>query len=417
MKIRLWKGYHSESLRGLLAQTWANDELLILTPPFLKDLDFVCQLPAGEIEFCGEWAGLEIERESFESREYPVAPVLGVFTTGTVSGLPRLVLYSKANIESSLDAILALFDRSRIESVFCYPQPFHTFGLILGYALPLLRGFELVTGTGKYSKSFHELRASLKTEGLLTLGTPTHFHDLLQYVQDERCELAHSYTAIVGGAKVTTTLWRQLRDVLHISQPSIGYGATEASPGITHLPPGREPLEDGEVGFPFPHLAVQMHAGRGLEFSGASLCTAMIQNGRLEFPTSVMISDDVRQRADGRLVYHGRTELILNRGGQKYSLEHIEEIVRSRLALDVVCVSLPDDRLGEDLGVLLRAHSGDESRAEFERVHEMVCQAFDSKFDLANFVGVPDFPMNENSKVDRRSGAELCLRLRNRGEA
>ena len=143
----------------------------------------------------------------------------------------------------------------------------------------------------------------------------------------------------------------------------------------------------------------------------------MIQKGVLEFPRSVLISDDVRRRGDGRLVYHGRTELILNRGGQKYSLEHIEEIVRSRLDLEVLCVSLPDGRLGEDLGVLLRSASTDESRAEFERVHEMVCQAFDSKFDLANFVRVPEFPMNENSKIDRRGGTELCLRLRDRGES
>ncbi|MBI3556417.1 MAG: AMP-binding protein, partial [Deltaproteobacteria bacterium] len=323
MKIRLWKGYHSQGLRSLLAQTWSassNDEMLIACPPFLKDLDFVRQLPAGEIEFCGEWAGLEIERKAGESRSYAEPPVLGVFTSGTVSGVARLVLYSRANIESSLDAILALFERSRIETVFCYPQPFHTFGLILGYALPMLRDFQLVTGQGRYSRSFHELRAAQRNERLLTLGTPTHFHDLLSYVREAGIELAPSYSSIVGGAMVSVAQWRAIRDFLHVQAPSIGYGATEASPGVSHLPPGREPLEDGEIGFAFPHLSVALHAGRGLEFSGRSLCLAMIQDGRLEFPKSVLLTDDVRQRDDGRLVYQGRTELILNRGGQKYSL-------------------------------------------------------------------------------------------------
>ncbi len=412
MKIRLWKGYHSEALRGLLRQTWQNDELLILVPPFLKELDFVCQLPPGEIEFCGEWAGLEIERASDETRSFPVAPVLGVFTSGTVSGVPRLVLYSKENIASSVDAILALFDESRIQSVFCYPQPFHTFGLILGYVLPMLRGFELLTGVGRYSRSFHELRAGLRTPGLLTLGTPTHFHDLLAHVRGAGRELAPSYSSIIGGARVSVTLWRQLRDTLHIEQPSIGYGATEASPGITHLPPGREPLEDGELGFVFPHLSVQLRAGRGLEFSGRSLCLAVIQNGKLEFPSTVLLSDDIRRRADDVLIYHGRTELILNRGGQKFSLEHIEEVVRRNLDVEIVCVSLPDIRLGEDLGVLVRTSSLEDASAQRARIHEAVCSAFDSKFDVANFVDVAEFPLLENAKVDRRMGIELCLSQR-----
>ncbi len=51
-------------------------------------------------------------------------PVLGVFTSGTMSASPRLVLYTNANLRASLEGIYSPLDHSRIEHVFCYPQAF-----------------------------------------------------------------------------------------------------------------------------------------------------------------------------------------------------------------------------------------------------------------------------------------------------
>lgn len=410
MKIRLFKGYHGCALRGLIEQAWEKDELLVICPPYLRDMEFIRLLPAGAIECFGDWG---VEKPSRDPRErapdYPSPPVLGVFTSGTVSGAPRLVLYSKKNVESSLESILSVFDRSRITALFCYPQPFHTFGLTLGYLLAKLHGYRLVTGEGKYSASFHEARVAIRDDGLLTLGTPTHFHDLIQHVRERGLELAPSYSSITGGARVSVALWRAIRDELHVEAPSIGYGATEAAPGIAHHPPGLEPLEDGEIGYALGQLAVRLHSGRGVEFWGPSMCMAMIEAGKLVFPSSILISDDVRRREDGMLVYHGRTELILNRGGRKFSLERMEELVHQRLGGEVVCLSVPDDRLGEDLGVLVRAPR-DSSLLLRERVHAWLCSEFEAKFDIAKFVEVPELPVNDNAKLDRRHGLELVLR-------
>ena len=415
MIIRLWKGYHSPSLEGLVQKSWEEGALLILCPPLLKDFQFIPLLPEGDIEFWGDWDLLEKERAAVlkpSAKDYPEQPVLGVFSSGTVSGDPRLILYSKKNIEISLDSILSVFDRNRIRKVFCYPQAFHTFGLLLGYVLSYLNKFELITAFGRYSTQAHQLRIAADSEDLMTLGTPTHLRDLIQFAESQSHKALKSYTCILGGAAVSVDLWKQLRSEIGIQAPSIGYGATEASPGITHLAPGHEPLEDGEIGYPLRHLNVRIEPGRGIEVRGESVCLAIIQGGQVEFPDRLLIEDWIEARKEGVLLYRGRHGLILNRGGEKFPLELMEQRIQNALKLEVLCMAVPHSRLGEDLAVLLKsAEKGDGNRS---RIREYLQQQWGIGFSLDHFVGVDELPMNSSSKVDRKKAVEMVLQ-RERG--
>src|SRR5687768_14209246 len=110
--MKIADGFHSKFLLEAVARAWKTGETLIVRPPHIKSFE----VP----EVVKKWKPSE-------------QPILGVFTSGTVNGTPKLVFYSKTNIESSLTSIRSLFDVKRIEKIFCYPQPTHTFGLILGY--------------------------------------------------------------------------------------------------------------------------------------------------------------------------------------------------------------------------------------------------------------------------------------------
>ena len=412
VKVVLWKGYHAEGTLDLVRRCWEDERLLILCPPPLADFRFLDDLGAEEVELAGNWpTSPSLRRDSGSGKALlvpeggPGGAALGLFTTGTTRETPKLVLYSKRNVESCLDGILSFFDTSRIRSVFCYPQPSHTFGLCLGYMLCLLRGYRLLTGIGKYSRSFHELRASIEDESLLTLGTPTHFQDLLTYVQEEKRHLAPSYSAIIGGAAVKASLWRDVQEKLHIESPSIGYGATEACPGVTHLPPGREPREDGEIGFPLPHLQVSLRPD-GLEFTGASVCLATLCEGKLEFPKKLSLADRVRKRGDGVLVFEGRNGLCLNRGGEKFSLEQLESFLKERMGLESICVPLPDARLGEELGIVAQASA---LAASPSQVIEALHSGFGRRFSPGNVLFIGQLPRNESAKVDRGRCRELLF--------
>lgn len=429
--IRIWRGHHGPEFANLLASSWEEDGLLIVCPPSFdcspsprarERFRFLNALPKGPIRLEGDWREDERQRleawiaEAASIRPRPIAaserPVLGVFTSGTGSGRPRCVLYSKANVSSSVRAILSVFEPGRIRSVFCYPQPFHCFGLVLGYCLPLLHSLERIAPPGRYGPESHGLWLKTVGDGTLTLGTPTHFHDLLGHAARERERGAGrpgpSYSAIVGGARVSRDLWLRIREELAIEMPSIGYGATEAAPGVLHHPPGREPIEDGEIGFVLPEVRVELRPGKGLEFDGPNRCLAVIDEGTTSFPRRILLSDDVRRREDGMHVCHGRTELILNRGGRKFALEAMEEAIRRELSLEVLCVGLPDPRLGEELGILLRTSARCEQARE--RIFALLRNIFHSRFDPTRFTTVDDFPVNENFKPDRRAGALLLER-------
>lgn len=370
--MNVWRGHHGDDLAARVTRAWDRNELLVLCPPALKDFSF---------------------------RKVPLDSdhVLGVFTSGTLSATPRLVLYTKANILASLDAVFGLFDRHRIEHVFCYPQAFHTFGLTLGYVAAHVHGWRLHTPIGKYSAASHAQRLALREDRVLTLGTPTHFFDLARIARDTG--IAPSYSCIIGGASVSRELWRSVRDDLRIEAPSVGYGCTEASPAITHLAPGLEPAMDGDVGAPLGNLDARL-VKDGVEISGPSLCSAIIQNGALARPRSLVIRDRLVEQ-NGRWRYEGRLDLTLNRGGQKFSLEAIERELRARLATDVVACSVRDARLGEDLGLMIQS----DSPALVVTASSVLRDEFGLRLNPERARLAREFPLNECSKLDRRAVA------------
>ncbi len=409
MRFLLHPGSHSAETRSLVHHAWTEGECLILCPPRVKDFSFMEALPSGEIEILGDWETRKssVREAALKHRNpiaYPDVPRFGVFSSGTTSGDPKLVLYSKNNIETSLAGIMSLFDETRITSVFSYPQPSHTFGLVLGYLLTEIYKLQLHTGEGKYSTEFHKLRSEIKAPNLLTLGTPTHFRDLISFLNKNELSLAPSYSAIVGGAPVTRTLWNELKNTLHIEAPSIGYGATEASPGITHLPPGIEPVEDSEIGYPLPDTTVAPSL-EGLTFKGPGLGFAVIQKRNITFPTSGRLSDRIEARSDERLVYCGRLEACLNRGGEKFSLEHIEMVLRERFGAETLCVSLPHPRLGEELGVLVK--TSELSAPTIEQFQTALFEVFHNRFAEANWKALDSLPSSETGKPDRLAAIKI----------
>ena len=402
MKITLWKGYHGARLAQLVAQAWDQQELLILCPPLLKDFSFLRAMPPGPTVFQGDWPAKPVVVRA--GAALPFTPTLGVFTSGTLSASPRLVLYSKRNVTVALDAVFDLFDQP-IEHVFCYPQAFHTFGLTLGYVAAHRYGWRLHTPHGKYSRTSHADRLNLREARVLTLGTPTHFHDLLEVVK-EGATLAPSYACIMGGAGVSKKLWQQTRDLLKIASPSIGYGCTEAAPGITHLPPGSQPTSDNEIGLPLPSLKSEI-TGEGVSIEGPSLCEAIVQNGKIEFPRKLIIRDRVRLLENGHWAYDGRLDLLLNRGGQKFSLESIENRLRESLGASVIAVAVRDDRLGEDLGLVV-CLDGDQENYKFA-AQDVLARDFALRVSSGRLKFIGDFPLNESAKLDRRALSSLFV--------
>ena len=377
MTIDVRSSPHSRALHEAVRETWSNeDRLLVITAPNSNLLT-------------NSYVSL------LEGAAWPEKPLFGVFTSGTVSGRPRLVIYSRRNIESALEAVVGVFDRKRITSIFGYPQPFHTFGLTLGYLLAESLKVPLHFHEGKYSQESHATRARITDPGLLTLGTPAHFYDLIR----SGVKLAPSYSAIIGGASVDPQLWKDVRDRALIEAPSIGYGCTEASPAITHLAPGVEPRVAGEIGFPLKNLHSHSLTGKGVEISGDSLCLAIIDQDKITFPKSLTIADDIHIRSDASWIFKGRLDLIINRGGVKIALEDVERVVKENLGITSIAFPIPSERLGQELGLAVLSH--------VEEAQELVRKLFNTK---PSVIHIQDFPLSPSGKIDRQRVAEMVTR-------
>jgi acyl-CoA synthetase (AMP-forming)/AMP-acid ligase II len=377
-------------------------------------LAFVAALPSAEVLPVGTWsevettallAALNKKRQAATWNDLPNEPVLGVFTSGTTSNTQRLVLYSKANVRASQEAIFALFDAERCKRIFCYPQPYHVFGLMLGYVLAELKSCELFFCEGAYGKAAHDLWLKNQEERTLTLATPTHLLDLLEHVERGGHRPRPTYSAIIGGTAVDARIWNLARDQLLIEQPSIGYGCTEASPGVSHLPPGVEPRGDGDLGYRLPHLHTSI-TSEGVSIFGPSVAMAMIEAGQMTLLKDFVIRDVITEAADGRLSYGARHDLVLNRGGEKFQLERIETVIREEHALQTICVPLPHPRLGEELGIVVESKIGAQ---DLRPVFSTLKAHFNRGFDLDAVMFVEVLPLNANAKVDRRAAAQLFL--------
>ncbi|MBC7741748.1 MAG: acyl--CoA ligase [Bdellovibrionaceae bacterium] len=369
-KYKVYQGYHHEELYELLKKYWAEGTPLIIQPPHLKNIQLL------------------------ENVELPPSTAVGIYTSGTLTGQPRLVLYSKKNIETSLAAIRGLFNLKKIDQIFCYPQPTHTFGLTLGYLQSILFNLPIRFHPGPYSTKAHEMWYEQLTPGTLTLGTPTHFIDLIHFVKKNSLNMKKSYSAIIGGAPVTQRLWHELQSKLGIAAPSIGYGSTEASPGLTHLAPGVVPQCDSDIGEILANVKIFDKNEDGFYFSGPNLCLAIVDERGLVVPEKVQIKDNLILCAQGHFVFNGRSDLTINRGGLKLSPEMIESRLQSELDLKVVCVAFYNERLGEDIGLVA------EPRADQSAIQNLLKNEFSIQLPPENIL-LRSIPYNANLKIDR----------------
>ncbi len=380
MKARLWQDYHQPTLVDEITRAWNEQALLVLVPPSLKNLS-------------------AFEPFLNETHLFPEPPQFGIFTSGTVGH--KLIFYSRRNIEANLRGISSFFDNDRIDLIYSYPQPFHVFGLVLGYLYAHLYKKKLVAPAGPYSSAAHEHWLNTVDAGTLTLGTPTHFKDLINFVTATGAPPRASYSAILGGAPVTRESWLGVREALFIEAPSIGYGASELSPGATHLGPGMVPSEDFEIGRALPNLTLEIHPGRGMRVQGENVCLGLVENGQLIHPTEIWLPDEVKELSPGRLVFCNRTDLLLNRGGEKFYLEQIDQLLKSRLNVEGVSVGVPHARLGEELGLVLLKLKG--RAVTKEAIYDCLRQEYARDFDQGLCLFVDELPKSANAKVDRRA--------------
>ena len=346
------------------------------------------------------------------------------YTSGT-TGFPKGVMLTHSNILNNGMAIGAnqlLGPQDRI----CLPVPlFHCFGCVLGVLAAVPHGSTLVV-----LEEFNPLLAmtAVDAEQCTALyGVPTMFIAILEHSMFSRFDYSSLRTGIMAGSPCPIAVMRQVIQDMNMSQITICYGLTEASPVITQTRVDDDIQKRVEtVGRPLPHVEVKVvdseterevapgetgevccrgyNVMRGYYNNEQATSEAIDQDGWLH------TGDLGQMDQDGYLAITGRLKDMIIRGGENIYPREIEEFLYSMEGVyDVQVVGKPSRKYGEEVAAFIIPKEGGDIQPEDVKDF---CRGRLSRYKIPKHIAFVDgFDMTASGKVQKYKLKEEAARI------
>lgn len=228
-------------------------------------------------------------------------------SSGT-TGTPRWIAVPERGVLSVLESHLP---RLAIDggSALCILPWHHAFGLVLGLLPALLRARRIVTAAEppRDAAAIVALAAAQAVSHLSMVPLTAH---RLVATADGMAMLRGLQGGLVGGAPIDAALAAHLT----MTRLRVGYGQTEASPGIMLGQPGE--FSAGFIGRPVG-CDVRIDSDGVLAFRGLNVCS-----GIWEERTMQALDPDRWQRTDDLVGLHGDAYLFLARASMSFKLSN-----------------------------------------------------------------------------------------------
>ena len=295
------------------------------------------------------------------------------YTSGT-TGFPKGVMLTHYNIGNNGFWIGENQHFTHNDRV-CIPVPlFHCFGCVLGVlaavshaaTMVLLETFDPV-----------DVMASVEEERCTALyGVPTMFIAALQHKLFKKFDFSSLRTGIMAGSPCPIEVMRQVIDQMNMSEITICYGLTEASPVITQTRPDDDiRLRVESVGRAMQGIEVRIvdpDTGKilGPGEQGEVCCRGYnVMKGYYNMPEATAEAIDTDgwlhsgdlgvMDEDGYLAITGRHKDMIIRGGENIYPREIEEyLYRMEGIADVQVAGVPSPKYGEEVGAFVILKEG-----------------------------------------------------------
>jgi acyl-[acyl-carrier-protein]-phospholipid O-acyltransferase/long-chain-fatty-acid--[acyl-carrier-protein] ligase len=292
-----------------------------------------------------------------------------LFTSGS-EGAPKGVALSHRNMLANAAQAAARIDFGRTDKVFNVLPMFHSFGLTVGFTLPLISGVPIYL----YPSPLHYRIVPELVYGsnaTILFGTDTF---LAGYARPAHAYDFRSIRYVVAGAEpvkqATRDLWMEKFGVRILE----GYGVTEASPVLALNTPMFNRF--GSVGRLMPGVEHRLEPVPGVEDGGRLLVrgpNVMMGYLKIDKPGVVQptengwhdTGDIVTIDAQGYVTIKGRAKRFAKVGGEMVSLAAIEQLAAELWpdALSAAATEV-DPRKGER--IILVTQRKDATRADFQ---------------------------------------------------
>ena len=396
--------------------------------PFLHNVIFIGdENPQGMLRY--DWLlarSVDVSEERLDQHQQTqdLDDVINMQYTSGTTGFPKGVMLTHRNIVNNgywLAEGIALTPRDKL----CLPVPlFHCFGCVIGVLGAYTHAAALVP-----LESFDPLRALQYVEGercTAIYGVPTMFLAELEQLDLRTFDLSTLRTGIMAGSLCPEPLMRKAMERMNLTELTIAYGLTEASPGITLTPRddsvelrtqtvGRvmaeielkilDPATGGECepGQPGELCCRGYNVMKGYYNNAKATTEAVDSEGWLH------TGDQASLDREGYVRITGRIKDLIIRGGENIAPKEIEDLLRQHPKIaDVYVYSVPDERLGEEVAAAVRLNPGEQSSVEEIR---SFCEGRIARFKIPRSIRFVDsFPMTASGKVQKFKLREMHVR-------
>ncbi len=334
------------------------------------------------------------------------------YTSGT-TGFPKGVMLTHYNVVNNGKCIGDRMDLSTADRMMIQVPMFHCFGMVLAMTASMTHGVAL------YPLPYYSPKPALKciNDEKITAfhGVPTMFIALLEHEDFAKTDFSNIRTGIMAGSPCPISVMRDVIDKMNMSEITIVYGQTEASPGCT-MSSTDDPIEVrvGTVGRALPEIEckiVNPETGEECEDEVTGEFVARgynIMKGYYKVPkaTAAAIDKDgwlhtgdlACRTKEGNYRITGRLKDMIIRGGENIYPKEIEEFIYTHPKVkDVQVIGVPDEQYGEEIMACIILKEGEQMT-----VAEMkdYINAHMARHKVPKYIDfVDEFPMNNAGKI------------------
>ncbi len=334
------------------------------------------------------------------------------YTSGT-TGFPKGVMLTHYNIVNNGKCIGDRMDLSTADRMMIQVPMFHCFGMVLAMTATMTHGGTLLPLPYFSPKP---ALACINQERITAFhGVPTMFIALLQHEDFPKTDFSYMRTGIMAGSPCPEPVMRDVVEKMHMSEITIVYGQTEASPGCT-MSSTHDPLDvrvstvgrampeieckiiDPATGKDLPNGVNGEFVARGYNIMKGYYKMPEETAGAIDSHGWLHTGDIACRMEDGNYKITGRLKDMIIRGGENIYPKEIEEFIYTHPKVkDVQVIGVPDEQYGEEIMACVILKDGAEMTAD-----EMKAYVRDhmARHKVPRYVDfLTEFPMNVAGKI------------------
>ena len=419
----LIKGWRDSDYAGIinelcpeLKKNKAGEPLHAKRLPFLRNVVTVGYSDQGCLTFAQM-----MERAKYVSQEQMItlANTVSVhdvcnmqYTSGT-TGFPKGVMLTHYNIVNNGKCIGDRMDLSTADRMMIQVPMFHCFGMVLAMTAAVTHG---VTMCPLPYFSPKPALLCINQERITCFhGVPTMFISLLSHDDFAKTDFSYMRTGIMAGSPCPVAVMQEVLDKMHMTEITIVYGQTEASPGCTMsstddsietrvntvgrpLPNIECRIVDPETNEELPDNTVGEFVARGYNLMKGYYKMPKATAQAIDEEGWLHTGDLALRLPDGNFRITGRLKDMIIRGGENLYPKEIEDFLYTYPKVsDVQVVGVPDEKYGEEAYAFIITKEGE--HIDEKELREF-CVSHIAKHKVPRYFDFVDsFPTNAAGKI------------------